>query len=150
MQNRFKDVQITSWEKVYRSVPALCVVNSLEGKVSSSAFNDRYRKPSVDRALLVHSAIDTLKEGGVAVLRLNCLEIRRITIPVTDDALIKAGRREYGVDVLPRPKVDPPDNLAHAQIESDPAFDSDSRFRKMKESLARLSARSSWAVEPPP
>lgn len=85
-----------------------------------------------------------------AVLRLVALHVRGV-----DTVQIKPPFSDaYRVDVVPKPigKDDPdgdPENPSHAQIESDPAVDNDTRFKKLKEALCRLAAETgTWAIAP--
>lgn len=137
-------------EILYRRVPARpeCVAET-DGQriVSASAFNDRGRKPSVDRANLCGNNPSSCKNDeadGVAFLVTE--HVRRIDSvrrPPPEQAF-------YRVDVVARPipansERGLRENPAHAQVESDPAMESDARFRKLKEALARLAR---WIVEP--
>lgn len=105
--------------------------------VSASAFNDRNKQPSVDRSLLKANPRLSKKDFACKVLEISCARIRRIDIEVTDKALREDNIGRYAVDVFPRPLTERPVNLAHAQIEASPVM-TNSRFEKLKESLARI------------
>jgi hypothetical protein len=81
-------------------------------------------------------------------------EVRAVGIVQNPGAAL-AQQRNYRLDVIARPITVPndenePENLAHAQIESDPTIDSASRFDRVKEALARLAGNRPWALEPQP
>ena len=107
-------------------------------QVSSSAFNDTGKKPSVDRAAL-RPAAQTKMEASDGVVRLLTEKVRGIGIPI--DA---PNPPNFEVDVWSRAE---PENAAHAQIEPIPNMSS-SRFYKLKEALARLAEQEDWVIEP--
>lgn len=137
-------------EQLYRRVPARAEC-AREGDgvvhISASAFNDIGRKPSVDRAVLRgHDPSKTKAsetDGVAGLIAVTVRGIDRIQRVAPND-------RFYRVDVVARPVIADneeglPENLAHAQVESDPDMESDSRFRKLKEALARIAT---WIVVP--
>ena len=98
-------------------------------RVSSSVFSDRTRKISVNRGCLQdNNASRTQLRSDDGVLSLITSDVRLIRV-------IKSPEAIYTIDVI----ADPIDNnIAHALIISHPDFDNDSRFRKLKESLALI------------
>lgn len=141
-------------DELYRRVPNAPGMYSLvDGKLrfSSTAFNDRTQKPSVDRAKLRGSPNETKLAVTDGVISLVALEIRAISIENVDAA--EGEPPQYSVDVIPRPiPVNNPDGLpenrAHAQVETTPLLASPSRFKKLKEALAILASNREWAIEP--
>lgn len=125
-----------------------------EGKLSSTAFNDPYHCPSVDRARLRPDPADTQRGPDCGVAQLLTQEIRAIdTVERTDVPNGQQIAQFYRIDVIEKP-VEPgneqgiPPNPAHAQIESDPELANQKRFRKMKEALSRLADRREWLIQP--
>lgn len=123
-----------------------------DGKISVTAFNDRRWKPSVDLSSLRESvqASQSLPTDGIA--QLITAEVRAILIVVAPNAKPKS-EAPHVVDVLERPipadNVEGlPENLAHAQIEVEPDFLNDSRFRKLKEALALLAGKRELLIFP--
>ena len=101
-------------------------------RISSLAFNDTGRRPSVDRAMLCpNGPADTRQRfsSGSGVLSLTARDVRGIS------ATHGTSGQVYGVDVEPVPL---PDNAAHAEIFGRPPFDTDKIFDRIKQSLARL------------
>lgn len=141
-------------EDLYRAIRADSGEYALskEGQIkfSASAFNDRYRKPSVDRSSMRTEPRDTriAATDGVAVVK--TAEVRSIrTIRV--DPTKKTDERTYQVDAVHRPLPngnDPTQNPAHCQIECCPSIASDNHFRKLKEALALLASTRGFAVVP--
>jgi hypothetical protein len=107
-------------------------------QLSSSAFNDAGKKPSVDRAAL-RPATETKIEANDGVVRLLTASVRGIGIPIA-----APNPPNFEVDVWARVE---PENAAHAQIEPIPNM-SRSRFDKLKEALARLAEEEDWVIEP--
>jgi len=140
-------------EKLYRSVRADtdCVrfVGSLP-QVSASAFNDRFQKPSVDRANLRTSPKESRKSISDGVILLCTTKIRQIdTIQVSPNI---DGGPCHAFDVIHRPEEPnedlPRGNCAHAQIEPSPQYETKSRFKKLKEALAQIANVEGWAIQP--
>ena len=111
-------------ERLFRSVKLGSIKRDELGKprISASAFNDRYRRPSVDRAHLIDdNPLNTnLYQPGDFVLELKALEIRGIA-PLEE--LDKKGQRvlDEGVDkaVVHKADVEPVTeghHEAHAEI----------------------------------
>lgn len=137
--------RIDDSEFLYRAVRAdsdeFAYVGS-DVRISASAFNDRSCKPSVDRSALRPNAADAKKSSDDRVVKLLTKEVRSIAgVRVTAD---KTDLREHEVDALHRPITEDPSNLAHSQIECSPDFINPSRFRKLKEALARLATKSGF------
>lgn len=123
-------------EVLYRAVasdPRYFPVDSQGNRrISSMAFNDAGRRPSVDRAALCPGgALDTQARfsPGSGVLSLVARDVRSLT------ATHGATGQVYGVDVEPVPL---PDNVSHAEIFGRPPFDTDKVFDRIKTALARL------------
>lgn len=113
--------------------------------VSIAAFRDASLAPSVDRAILCeYNSTYTQKSPEDGVVSLICQDVRLIDSVVQKDS---KGKEEftYEIDVLPRPL---PNNNAHAQIESTPAYRSKSVFRKLLERLAFLANQREWEISP--
>ena len=106
--------------------------------LSSSAFNDPGKRPSVDRAALRAAAL-TKVEANDGVVRLLTASVRGIGIPIA-----APNPPNFEVDVWARIE---PETAAHAQIEPAPNM-SRSRFDKLKEALARLAETEDWVIEP--
>lgn len=101
-------------------------------RISSMAFNDARRRPSVDRAILCPGRpADTRARfrPGSDVLSLIAADVRAITAVHGATGLV------YAVDVEPVPL---PDNAAHAEIFGRPPFDTDRIFDHIKQALARI------------
>lgn len=138
-------------EYLYRRVrndPQLFSITDGVVHFSSSCFNDKGAKVSVDRANLRNSAEETKFEPTDGIIRLLARDIRDTgPIPNPD------GGAGYLIDVHPRPieAGNPdglPENQAHAQIEANPDFPNNSRFKKLKEALAILAKRNGWFINP--
>lgn len=155
LEQTFCENRVSDWELLYRSIrkSEIAPVDSERGfRVSSAAFNDVNRRPSVDRALLRSSAQVSKRGATDAIAGLISAHVRLIQVdqPIPSDTPKDAPKKQYLIDVKPRPIFDPhPErNLAHSQVESNPAFDSDSRFKKLKEKLARLAEQRPLEIEP--
>jgi len=141
-------------EVLYRRVPNTTSHFAYpEGRlhISSSAFNDPARKPSVDRARLRGNKPNLTKVRPTdGVVSLIARDVRAIANVVQQDQLGEV-RQRHSVDVAPAP-LEPcgqaPGNPAHALIVTDPALASNSAFDRLKESLARLATDRGWLVEP--
>lgn len=138
-------------EQLYRSVkndPQLFGVANGVVRFSASCFNDRAAKVSVDRALLRLNAEEAKLSPTDGIIRLLTKDIHDIG-PIPDPN----GGQGYLIEVHARP-IPPdnpdghPENPAHAQIEANPDFPNSSRFRKLKEALARLADRGGWFIDP--
>ena len=103
-------------------------------RISSIAFNDIERRPSVDRAALCPNGASNTQNrfrSGSGVLSLVAAEIRQIA------ATHGSTGQVYFVDVEPVPL---PNNPAHAEIFGRPPFDTDKIFDRIKQALSRLAA----------
>ena len=99
-------------------------------RVSQAAFGDRSRKPSVDRACL--KGYEPRNSQHDPTDCLVCL--------VAGDVRTKIHMSPRDVDVLPDPiegHATQPDNPAHALVVTDPAFDNNSQFKRLKKALAK-------------
>jgi hypothetical protein len=129
-------------ERLYRRVREKYVRIEADNTVrfSANAFNDRERKPSVDRAILVDDQPQrTRKEPSDAVAGLIAREVRAIEEVVERTATGQVVR-PYRIDVVPNPihnDPDLPDNPAHAKIQADREINS-SAFKQLKDVLARM------------
>ena len=120
-------------ENLYRRVPDEPHNFAGEGaefRVSSQAFADRGRKPSVDRAWLKGNQPRNARQNpSDCVVGLVAGEVRtKIDVSPRD------------VDVVPDPIKDhesEKDNLAHALIVTDKPWDNDSQFKRLKRALAK-------------
>lgn len=91
---------------------------------------------------------DTRKTSSDGVTSLLASQARTsCVIPITD-AKGKPTGRNYGVDVIHRPLDAPQRNDAHCQIECDPHIANASRFKKLKEALARIATANGFVVAP--
>ena len=103
-------------------------------RISSNAFNDAGRRPSVDRALLCPGGPEesrTRFRPGSGILSLSASDVREISV-------VHGGTGQvYGVDVEPVPLAQ---NLAHAEIFGRPPFDTDKVFDRIKQALARIAS----------
>jgi serine/threonine protein phosphatase PrpC len=139
-------------EDLYRSIRAGSDDYSIQNGVvffSSSAFDDRDMTPSVDRSSMRADPADsriTPSDGITKVLTADVRKSCKIEI-------IENGKPtgEYRADAVHRPIEDDPvepDNLAHCQVECDPAMANGSRFKKLKAALANLANRNGFIVKP--
>ncbi len=130
-------------EVLYRAVrndPRFFTVDS-DGRprLSSMAFNDPGRRPSVDRAALCPGGPAETRNRfspGSGVLALVARDVRALTATHGKTGMI------YGVDVEPVPL---PDNPSHAEIFGRPPFDTDKVFERIKQALTRIAT---VALEP--
>lgn len=134
----------------------------VEGAVrfSANAFNDREFKPSVDRSTLRANPADMKLDPSDGIAKCLAESIRnRCDIPIDGAAFDKVRERpheqaaleRYAVDVLHRPILrteNEAENLAHCQIETAPVVRSATRFKKLKEALARIADEHGFVVEP--
>ncbi len=134
------DAQVGDDEVLYRRIPQgmnlYTVLPDATVKLNSQAFSDRWLRPSVDRALLCqHDPTHTQRDPTDGVVSIVTIDVRQIKDVLQNDPhgnLIQI----FIVDVVPAPIV--PDNLAHAQIQTDPTSENKAVFRKLIERLARL------------
>lgn len=137
-QTRDLGSSVADDEILYRAVlhdPRLLPVDG-EGirRISSMAFNDMRRRPSVDRSVLCPGGPAETRDRfscGSGVLSLAAEDVRSLT------ATHGRTGQAYGVDVEPVPL---PENPAHAEIFGRPRFDTDKIFERIKQSLARIAS----------
>ena len=117
----------------------------VDGKVifTSTAFNDRCMKPSVDRSAYRADPEACKFAESDGVTHVVTSEVRG----VSNIAIGPDDEKKFCVDAIHRP-VDDPANPAHTQIECDPEMSSSSRFKKLKEALAILASKQGFVVEP--
>jgi hypothetical protein len=140
-------------EDLYRSVRAsgneFTLVDGAY-KISSSAFDDRDRKPSVDRSPLRPRPEECKLSPTDGVTKLTAAEVRSsCNVKIFDKKGQVTGVHQ--VNVIHRPikaSATEKENLAHCQIECDPAIDTDARFRRLKEALARIATKHGFVVAP--
>ncbi|UPK16091.1 hypothetical protein [Bradyrhizobium sp. 131] len=139
-------------EDLYRSIRANTDEYSYQdGKLvfSSSAFDDRFKKPSVDRSSLRPIPADARINADDGVAKVLTVEVRRsCKIPIIRNG-VPIG--EYAVDAVHKPIENDqslPDNLAHCHIECNPIIESGSRFKKLKAALANLASQHGFVVPP--
>jgi hypothetical protein len=128
--------------------------NTLE--VTRHAFNDRFSKPSVDRAKLCNNDPKWTQwdheEAGVVCLVAK--EVRAIDPPIVSYDNNQHPINKHEIDVLPDPITEikePGDriNLAHAQIVSTPQAKSGA-FNRLKIALADIARKRGWLIKPLP
>ena len=117
--------------------------------INPAAFNDPYKKPSVDRAELKEfnpslSRLDKT-QGIVSLITGDVRAIKDVETNTEDREVIHA------VDVIYDPI--PEENLAHSQIIVNPEyFGTNSKqkkiFRKLRVALAKLATKNGWTLEP--
>ena len=143
--------RVDDWELLYRAVRDTAFEYSIsEGvlRVSLSAFNDRERRPSVDRSSLRFVPRDARVSSTDGVVSLETRDVRDLAQQLRFGA---AGELAYGVDAIHRPidasETIPDGNAAHCQIECEPEITS-SHYKRLKEALARLASARGWVVVP--
>jgi len=127
---------VADTEVLYRAIPNDIRLFPLDAtvsrRISSNAFNDSGRRPSVDRAVLCPNGIvETQKRfsPGSGVLSVVAGDIRQLSTTHGGTGQI------YVADVEPVPLAI---NPAHAEIFGCPPFDTDKVFDRIKHALARL------------
>jgi len=148
------------WMPLPSMIPRICIApfgrildeySYQDGKLhfSSRAFDDRWMKPSVDRSAIRTNPPDARRNATDGVTKLLTRDVRNsCKVPI-----IKNGTAvgEFAVDAIHRPIENDSaeaDNLAHSQIECNPVIESSSRFRKLKEALAKLADSNGFVVPP--
>ena len=127
-------------ETLYRAVAGVhYAIEDGVIRVSSQAFGDRERRPSVDRAhLRDNNPEKTRFDNSYGVVSLIASSVREIEEPIND----KNGNfvEMCYADVEPAPEID---NPAHAQIHGRPrGFEvSKSLYQRMLARLCRISSR---------
>lgn len=122
-------------------------------RLSSQAFADKGLKPSVNLASLSPDPSKTRMDEYDGVAQLVAIEVRSIDSVIKNPAAPVADQVAYKLDVVARPiyacnETQEDENLAHAQIESDPLLENRSRFDKVKDALARLAERRPLPIAP--
>jgi hypothetical protein len=147
-------ILVADAEILYRRIPRVEGLYMIRAdgtvKVSSAAFSDRSFRPSVDRAELCHyDPRITQREPLDGIVSVVTHDVRSINTVVQND---KDGKtiQTFGVDVeyvpiLNHPTL--PDNLAHAEIYTNPHCPNKSVFRKLAERLAQLANERPWEIE---
>ncbi len=141
-------------EVLFRSVrPDDVKIEGAEWHLSVTAFNDRNRQPSVDRAAIRPDPSDSRKEGSHGIVEFLTGEVRTEVHVVMNPGAPAKQQQEYKVDVFARPiPEDNPEHLpanpAHAQIETAPTFRSNEHFNKLKDKLCRLAERRGFRIIP--
>jgi hypothetical protein len=139
-------------EDLYRSVRADSNEYSYQsGKLlfSSTAFDDRSMKPSVDRSAIRTDPTEARRNPTDGIAKILTKDVRQCcSVPI-----IKNGTPvgDHAVDAIHHPIENgpvEPDNLAHSQIECNPIIESGSRFRRLKEALAKLANAHGFVVSP--
>ena len=125
-------------ETLYRAIRSDARLLTLDSegrpRISSMAFNDPGRRPSVDRAALCPGGPAETRDRfspGSGVLALMARDVRTLTTTHGGTGII------YGVDVEPVPLQE---NAAHAEIFGRPPFDSDKVFERIKQALTRIAS----------
>lgn len=118
-------------------------------QISSQAFRDRERKPSVDRAELkeFNPALSKRSEtdGIVSLMTADIRAIGTVKTKIANTDVV-----EHAVDVIHDPI---PENPAHSKIVVNPEiFGSNNKqrnvFKLLQLALAELAERSGWTLEP--
>lgn len=136
-------------EVVFRSVPDEPTMFKVETggrpRFSSSAFNDRDRRPSVDRASLTDgqpaSSCQSPQSGVVSIIVARARAIQTVKTLDSKQCLVFT----HDVDVVHVPLSE---NYAHAEIQTSPALVNDSVFKRLKEALCRLADVQGWEYPP--
>jgi hypothetical protein len=142
------DDSVADAEQVYRRVannPNLFSVTNGILHLSTAAFNDPSKQPSVDRAKLRgHDPTLAKTAPTQGVVGFLAEEARRIGSVTTNDANGNVVVT-HQVDIVPDRLEE---NLSHALVVVEPGFTSKRPFDRLKESLARIAERQGWLVNP--
>lgn len=118
-------------------------------KVSSSAFLDPFFRPSVDRAeLCKYDPRKTQLKPTDGIVSLVTLDVRSITIERNNEDGMPIQTFKVDVEHMPiqdNPTI--PDNIAHAEIYTDPACSNRKVFHRLREKLAQLANQRPWEIE---
>lgn len=111
-----------------------------------AAFNDRSKRPSLDRANLkiARNPHYTRQGSEDGIVALQADAIRRLGPIPQLNAKNRPKGQAYEVDVTPDPRFG---NCAHALVAMAPPPGSGA-FKRLKEGLARLANEAQWRVEP--
>ena len=149
MDDRVPDIEV-----LYRRVPGSREYFASapgECRLSSSAFNDRFQKPSVDLASKRAAPHETKLVESDGVVSLLTADVRSIAT-VRNEGAAPEEPAVYYIDVVARPILPGNEegqlpNHAHAQIEALPDLKTSSRFKKLNEALAQLASGRGWLIE---
>jgi mannose-1-phosphate guanylyltransferase len=137
-------------EHLFRSVEDhvnlhACDTNGKLRQLSHSAFNDRYHRPSVDRALMRTGGAQAsrLKEDD-GVVTVCTRDVRSIRHVVTSDSKGKP-IQGHQVDVVHEPLAN---NAAHSVVSTAPKVESKGAWMKLKEALCQLAKARGWSYPP--
>jgi len=136
-------VRVNDDEELFRRIPtyqALIRVEDGKIRLSASAFNDRFKQPSVNRKIILPNPSNTQEDPSDGVIFLIAEAIRNIA------GMVRRNNRgvieeRYVIDIIPDPiinRLDEEDNPAHALIVSDPDGIRGESFNRLKEALALL------------
>lgn len=120
--------------------------------ITSKAFLDRKKEPSVDRAKLKNfDPRNSLLRENNGIISLITEEVRQIGNVKSNDQ--KGNEFSHAVDVLADPNPpDDPGNNAHSLIVVEPKYLSSDKkgkaFQLLRRSLARLATERGWKLEP--
>ena len=120
--------------------------------ITSQAFLDIKKEPSVDRAKLKDfDPRNSLLNENNGILSLITEEVRQVGEVKTKEN--GETRIIHTVDVIPDPNPpEAPDNDAHSRIVVEPKFlpsdRQDKAFKLLKRALARLATNRGWTLEP--
>ena len=136
-------------EVIFRSVPdnPIMFQTQSDGRphFSTSAFNDRERQPSVDRACLTNgqpvSSRLTPESGVASLIVARARAIQTVRTLDSKQCVVFS----HQVDVVHVPLVE---NYAHAQVQASPTPSTDTVFKRLKEALCRLADVGGWAHPP--
>lgn len=114
-------------------------------RLSHSAFNDRGKQPSVDRARMrPGGASESRKSPSDGVVTVAAAEVRAIRTVATLDRKGNVAQ-QHEVNVVHDPE---PNNHSHALVVTAPHAASDGAFKRLKEALCRIAERKGWAFRP--
>ena len=144
-------IRVIDEENLYRRIPNFRDnIWWEDGKIrlSSSAFNDRYKKPSVNRKALLPNPSETQENPSDGVVFLIAVAIRSIAGMVSKNdrgKVVETNKMDVVSDpIINHPEL--PDNPAHALIVSDPDGIGGESFKRLKEALAFLVLRENWLI----
>ncbi len=149
-----KNNYVRNEEELYRSVRGELGEEYSYGpkgnlQISSEAFRDRDRKPSVDRAELreFNPTLSKLSDtdGIVSLMTANVRAIGAVETKVLNEDVVV-----HAVDVVYAPT---PENPAHSQIIVKPEFFGSKNkqrnvFKLLRLALAELAEKNGWTLEP--
>ncbi len=121
-------------------------------QISTTAFNDPARQPSLDRLIFLQSADAAKKSHTDGLLRLIAHEIRAIQLSQIGANGQPLQGQFHRIEPIHSPilagnAAGHPPNPAHSHIESAPVL-SGARFNRLKELLAKMAQKHGWVVTP--